>query len=156
MKTDSELKTDVARELAWDTRIDETAIGVCAHHGVVTLTGTVGSWVEKQAAEQAAHRVAGVLDVANDIEIRPSWSARLSDADIAEAVRSALAASQFLPDQQIRSTVDCGAVTLTGKVWTAAQRAEAERVVRVLAGVRDVANEIAVGGASHAADAALP
>jgi hypothetical protein len=26
MKTDHELKTDVTRELAWDTRIDETAV----------------------------------------------------------------------------------------------------------------------------------
>jgi osmotically-inducible protein OsmY len=36
--------------------------------GVVTLTGTVSSSAKRHAAQEAAHRVAGVLDVANDIE----------------------------------------------------------------------------------------
>lgn len=153
MKTDSELKIDVTRELAWDVRIDETAIGVSAHHGVVTLNGTVSDWAEKHAAEEAAHRVAGVLDVANEIEIKPSWSATRTDADIAEAVRIALTWNRFLPDQQIRSTVaDHGAVTLTGTVRTLAQRDEAERAVRNLAGVRYLHNELIVEGPSVAED----
>jgi len=147
MKTNAELKTDVTRELARDIAIDETAIGVSAHHGVVTLSGIVGSWAEKHAAEEAAHRVAGVLDVANEIEIKPSWSATRSDADIAEAVRGALIWNRFVPDQQIRSTVaDRGTVTLTGTVQTLSQRDEAERVVRDLAGVRYVSNQITVEG----------
>jgi len=149
MKTDYQLKTDVLRELASDIHIDETAIGVSAHHGVVTLNGIVDCWAEKHAAEEATHRVAGVLDVANEIEIRPSWSAIRSDADIAEAVRGALTWNRLVPGQQIRSTVaDQGSVTLTGTVRTLAQRDEAERVVRELAGVRYVTNEITVDGAS--------
>jgi osmotically-inducible protein OsmY len=145
MKTDAQLKTDVIRELAWDIHIDETAIGVSAHHGVVTLNGVVDGWAEKHAAEEAAHRVAGVLDVANEIEIKPSWSATRTDAEIAEAVRGALTWNRFVPSREIRSTVaDHGTVTLTGVVRTLAQRDEAERVVRELAGVRCVANQITV------------
>jgi osmotically-inducible protein OsmY len=151
MKTDAQLKTDVIRELAWDIQFDEAAIGVSAHHGVVTLNGTVESWADKHAAEEAAHRVVGALDVANEIEIKPSWSATRSDADIAEAVRGALVWSRFVPDPQIRSTVsDQGTVTLTGTVRTLAQRDEAERVVRDIAGVRCVANHIAVEAPSIA------
>lgn len=154
MKTDSELKTDVTHELAWDIRVDETAIGVSAHRGVVTLNGTVGSWAEKHAAEEAAHRVVGVLDVANDIEIKPSWSTARTDTEIAEAVRVALTWDRFVPDQQIRSTVsDGGAVTLTGVVRTIAQRDEAERVVHNLEGVRCVFNQITVDGPPIAASA---
>jgi osmotically-inducible protein OsmY len=154
MKTDSELKTDVTRELACDTRIDETAIGISVHHGVVMLNGTVGSWAEKQAVEHAAHRVAGALDVANDVEITPSWSAMRRDADIAEAVRRALTSDHLVPDQQIRCTVaDGGAVTLTGTVRMVTQRTEAERVVRHLEGVRYVVNEIAVEAPTVAASA---
>ena len=155
MKTDAQLKTDVMRELAWDIRIDETAIGVSAHHGVVTLNGVVGSWADKHAAEEATLRVAGVLDVANEIEIKPSWCVTRSDADIAEAVRGALTWNRFVPHEHIRSTVaDHGAVTLTGTVQTLAQREEAERVVRELAGVRNVANQITVEGPAIA-EAAL-
>lgn len=154
MKTDAQLKTDVIRELAWDIHIDEAAIGVSAHHGVVTLNGTVESWADKHAAEEAAHRVVGVLDVANEIEIKPSWSGTRSDADIAEAVRGALTWNRLVPAPQIRSTVsDQGTVTLTGTVRTLAQRDEAERIVRDIAGVRYVANHIAVEAPSIAESA---
>jgi len=154
MKTDTQLKTDVMRELAWDIHIDEAAVGVSTHHGVVTLNGVVDCWADKHAAEEAAHRVAGVLDVANEIEIKASWSVTRTDAEIAEAVRSALTWNRFVPDKQIRSTVaDHGTVTLTGTVRTLAQRDEAERLVRELAGVRCVSNQITVDGPSVATGA---
>lgn len=144
-RTDSELQKSVIQELAWDHRIDETAIGVSLHRGVVTLNGVVGSWAEKHAAEDAAHRVAGVLDVANDIEIRPAWSTRRSDADIAEAVRHALEWDAFVPERRIQSTVsDGGHVTLTGAVATLQERDDAERVIANLDGVRLVTNLIAI------------
>jgi osmotically-inducible protein OsmY len=145
MKADSDLQKSVIHELAWDTRVDATAVGVSVHHGVVTLNGAAGSWAEKHAAEEAAHRVAGVLDVANDIEIKLSWSTKRSDADIAEAVRRALEWDVFVPQRQIQSTVcDAGHVTLSGTVNTLRQRDDAERVVRNLEGVRLVTNQIAV------------
>jgi len=151
MKSDAALKIDVERELAWDTQIDDTAIGVAAHHGVVTLTGTVPCWADKHAIEEAAYRVHGVSSIANEIEIKPSWSATRSDADIAEAVRCALLWNRSIPAPQIRSTVsDEGTVTLTGAVPTLAQRDEAERIVREIAGVRYVANHIAVEAPSLA------
>lgn len=145
MKTDSDLKTDVQHELAWDTRIDEAAIGVAVHHGVVTLTGTVSSWAEKHAIEDAAYRVAGVRSLANEIAIKPSWATASTDAEIAETARLALEWNRLLPDQQIRLTVaDAGTVTLGGTVRTLAERDEAERVVRHIAGVRCVVNQLAI------------
>jgi hypothetical protein len=41
--------------------------------GVVTLTGFVPSFWEKDAAEKAAKRVYGVKGVANDIEVKLFW-----------------------------------------------------------------------------------
>lgn len=143
-KTDSQLKQDVTRELSWDTRIDETTIGVSAHLGVITLTGIVSSWAEKHAAEQAAQRVAGVLDVANDIEIKPSWNTTKSDADIAVAVRNALQWNVFVPDKSIKTSVSDHAVTLTGTVRTLTERDQAERVVHEVEGVRGVDNQLFV------------
>jgi osmotically-inducible protein OsmY len=154
MKTDHELKIDVTRELAWDTRIDETAIGVSAHHGVVTLTGTAASWAEKHAVEEAAYRVAGVRDIANDIEIKPSWSTTLTDAEIAESVRGALRWNRFVPSDKIRLTVaNSGTVTMSGTVRTLAEHDEAERVVRNLEGVRCVVNQLDIETPRIAADA---
>jgi len=145
MKTDSDLKRDVERELAWDTRIDAPAIGVGAHHGVVTLTGTVPSWAEKHAVEEAVYRVGGVHTLANEIEIKQSWDTSRTDADLAEAVHNALVWDHFVASDRIRATVsDHGSVTLIGTVATLRERDEAERVVRRLDGVRYVTNEIAV------------
>ena len=69
MKSDSEIKQAVLRELEWDTRVDETNVWVEVEAGVVTLTGTVTSWAKRIAAQEAAHRVFGVLSVANDIQV---------------------------------------------------------------------------------------
>ena len=144
-KTDSELQRSVLDELAWDPRVDEAAIGVSVQRGVVTLHGVVGCWATKQAAAEAAHGVAGILDVANDIEIKPPWIAPRSDGDIAEAVRHALDWDAFVPARRIRSTVcDDGHVTLTGAVATLQQRDDAERVVANLDAVRLVTNQITV------------
>jgi osmotically-inducible protein OsmY len=145
MKSDADLKHDVERELAWDIQIDDTAIGVAARSGVVTLTGCVESWAEKHAVEEAAYRVAGVRDIANEIQIKPSWETGPTDAELAAQIRAALIWDQFVPSDKIRTTVsDHGSVTLTGTVDTLRERDEAERVVRALEGVRYLTNEIAI------------
>ncbi len=143
-KTDSQIQLDVINELKWDSRVEATAVGVEVERGVVTLTGAVSSWAKKVAAAEAAHRVVGVLDVANDITVRPPGVHDHSDADIATAVRHALKWDVFVPDEKIQSTVSNGLVTLAGHVEHASQREDAARAVRNLAGVRGIANHIIV------------
>jgi osmotically-inducible protein OsmY len=70
-KTDSEIQQAVLRELKWDTRVEATDIGVEVDGGVVTLTGAVSSWAKRIAAQEAAHRVVGVLYVGNDVHVVP-------------------------------------------------------------------------------------
>jgi osmotically-inducible protein OsmY len=143
-KTDSEIQQDVLRELKWDTRVEETEVGVEVSQGVVTLTGTVSSWAKKMAAQEAAHRVAGVLDVANDIQVKPPGSLGRTDTEIAQAVRRALEWDVFVPEQRIQSTVSSGIVTLEGNVDFWSQREDAEKAVRNLTGVRGVNNRIQI------------
>jgi len=143
-KTDSEIQQGVLRELKWDTRVEETEVGVGVNRGVVTLTGTVSSWAKKMAAQEAAHRVAGVLDVANDIQVKPAGSLGRTDTEIAQAVRRALEWDVFVPEQRIQSTVSNGIVTLEGNVDFWSQRDDADRAVRNLTGVRGVNNRIQI------------
>jgi osmotically-inducible protein OsmY len=144
IKTDREIQQDVLSELDWDSRIDETDVGVEVDAGVVTLTGTVDSLAKKIAAAEAAHRVVGVLDVADDIRVKPPGTWTRTDTEIAQAVRLALEWDAFVPDQKIRSTVSDGWVTLEGEVATLREKQDAERVVRVLAGVRGIHNWLTV------------
>lgn len=144
MRSDSDIQHGVLRELEWDSRVDHTDVGVTVRSGVVTLTGNVDSWAKRIAAKEAAHRVAGVLDVANDIHVTSSGIGARTDADIAQAVRQALEWNAFIPADRIRSTVSDGQVTLEGEVDSLTHRDDAERAIQHLAGVRMVDNTIIV------------
>jgi osmotically-inducible protein OsmY len=148
IKTDAEIQQAVLRELKWDTRVEETDVGVEVDRGTVTLTGTVSSYAKKLAAAEAAHRVKGVLDVANDIKVRVPGTGR-TDTDIAQAVRRALEWDTRVPEEQIQSTVTDGWVTLSGKAERYSQREDAERAVRNLVGVRGITNRIEVAYVPH-------
>jgi osmotically-inducible protein OsmY len=143
-KSDLEIQQDVMRELRWDTRIGPTEVGVEVDKGFVTLTGTVTNFAKKHAATEAAHRVAGVLDVANDITVHFAGSPGKTDTEIARAVRHALEWDAFVPDRRIRSNVSAGWVTLEGEVEFLRECEDAARVVRRLESVKGVWNQIAV------------
>jgi osmotically-inducible protein OsmY len=144
MKTDGQIQQDVLRELKWDPRVDETDVGVQVDGGAVTLTGTTSSYARRMAAQEAAHRVAGVLDVANDIQVHVSGSQERTDTEIAQAVRHALESDVVVPNTLIRSTVSHGWVTLDGEVGICHERDAAERAICNLPAVRGVVNRIEV------------
>ena len=143
-RTDEQIQRDVLEEFKWDARIQPNEIGVAVKDGVVTLTGSVDSYVKKWAAEDAAHRVRAVKAVANEIEVRLPGSAQRSDTDIAAAVTRALEWNAFLPIEKLDVTVSNGWVTLRGEVEWQYQKAEAERQARRTTGVKGVSNLITV------------
>jgi osmotically-inducible protein OsmY len=143
-RSDRDLKQRILRELKWDSRISWASINVEVTDGVVTLAGTVPSYAQKIAAQKAAHRVGGVLDVANDIEVRPIDRFSRTDSEIAGAVRNALEWDALVPNELIQSTVSDGLVTLEGQVDYWRERTDAERAIRQLAGVVGVINKITI------------
>ena len=143
-RPDTQIHHDVLEELKWDSRVDETEVGVEVDNGVVTLTGTVTSWAKRVAAQEAARRVIGVLDVANDIKVKVPGGLVRTDTEIAQAVRRALEWDVFVPEEKISSTVSDGWVTLEGTLERWSQRDDAERAVRNLTGVKSVVNKITV------------
>jgi osmotically-inducible protein OsmY len=143
-KSDSGIQQAVLRELKWDSRVDETEVGVTVERAIVTLTGTVNSYAKKVAAQEAAHRVSGVLDVANDIQVEIPGSLARTDAEIARAVRNTLEWDVWVDQDRIKSTVSNGWVTLDGDVTRLREREDVDRAIRRLAGVRGVTNDIQV------------
>jgi osmotically-inducible protein OsmY len=143
-KTDSHIKHDVLEELKWDTRVRETDVGVEVKGGTVTLTGTVDSWAARLAAQDAAHRVAGVLDVANEMRVKLPGSFERDDTDLAKAVRVALEWDTLVPHERIRTTVSNGVVILEGTLDYWSHYEDAVRAVRNLAGVAAINNLMSV------------
>jgi osmotically-inducible protein OsmY len=144
LRTDEEIQRDVLAELKWEPRVKPNEIGVTVKDGVVTLTGVVDSYMKRWAAEEATHRVKGVLAVANDIEVRLPSSAERTDTDIAAAAVRALQSDALVPIDKLDVTVSKGWVTLKGETEWQYQKEDAERVVRRLTGVRGVTNLIVV------------
>jgi osmotically-inducible protein OsmY len=144
MKNDKDLQHDIMEDLRWDPSIDASKIGVAASNGVVTLTGGVPSYFQKQVAERVAQRVAGVRAVANDIEVQLPSAVQKTDAGIASTALNALKWSASVPDENIKVSVTKGWVTLEGNVEWNYQREASEKAVEALIGVKGVTNRISV------------
>lgn len=145
MTTNQELIEDVTAELFFDPRIpDPDGIAVFADEGQVTLRGTVGSYHQKRAAQDAARRVRGVIGVKNEVEVRIMIAARRADADIRAAALHALNLDSLVPAQSLDVQVRDGWLTLTGTVPWQFQRDAAESDVLGLHGLVDVDDQIIV------------
>jgi osmotically-inducible protein OsmY len=142
MRSEGEIERDVKEELKWNPDLDSTDIGVSVSKGVVTLTGFVKSYFDRLEAETAAKRVAGVVGVANDIEVRlPNFDER-PDPEIARDAVSALRTQLPLSSEHIKVIVKNGEVTLEGEVEWQYQKQAAENAVRRIKGVKNVINTI--------------
>lgn len=140
-ETDLRVRESVTRQLDWDPEVDDSAVGVAASDGVVTLTGYINSYAGKLAAERAAKRIHGVRAVANDIEVRLKLGR--TDADVAHDVAGALTLHSGVPES-VQAVVHNGYVTLTGMVNWIVQKESAEKAIRHIRGVHGVRNHIDV------------
>src|SRR5712675_535634 len=126
MRSDSDIKRDVEDELRWDPDLDGTDIAIAVKSGVVTLAGFTRGYSDKLEAEAAAKRVAGVLGVANDIEVRlPSLDER-PDPEIARDAVAAIKSQLPISSEHIKVVVKNGWVTLEGRVEWQYQKNTAE------------------------------
>ena len=142
VRSDDEIRNSVLMELKWDPKVTSDDIGVAVRDGVVTLTGFVPSYWEKDAAEKAAKRVYGVKAVANDLEVK-LLSSR-TDPEIARDIVHELESHISIPANNIKATVKNGWVTLEGNVDWQYQKLLAESAVKKIRGVIGVTNNIEV------------
>ena len=152
MRTDSSIKQDVLDELEWQPSIDETQIGVVVNDGIVTLSGTVDSYVKKREAENAVKSVVGVKAVAEDIEVIYGGRNKKSDTEIASAAVNALKWNISVPENKVDVKVENGWVYLTGEVKWDFEKNAAKKAVENLYGVKYVVNNIALKNLVDAGD----
>ncbi|MES2292645.1 MAG: BON domain-containing protein [Pseudomonadota bacterium] len=150
--SDKRLQQDVIDELDFEPSVNAAHIGVTASNGVVTLSGHVGSYAEKTAAERAAKRVKGVQAIAQEIDVRYPSDKKTADDEIAGRVVSILQWSAVVPRDSVQVKVQDGWVTLTGQVNWQFERIAAEAEIRRLSGVAGVVNSITIRPRVEAAD----
>jgi osmotically-inducible protein OsmY len=147
-----QLRQDVVDELEYEPSIDAANIGVAVDEGVVTLTGHVASYAEKQAALAAVRRVKGVRAIADEIEVRYASDKKVSDDEIAKRAIDILAWDTMIPSDSIQVIVRDGWVTLSGNVDWRYQKKHAEEDVRKLSGLHGVINAIEIKPSVQADD----
>jgi osmotically-inducible protein OsmY len=139
--TDDSIWEDVLSELKWDPRISsENDIAVAVKDKVVTLSGFVPTFWDRDAAERAAKRVYGVKAVANDISVKPLW--QRTDPEIARDAIQQLERHISIPYNKIKVSVNNGWVTLEGTVDRELQKKLAHSAVKKLKGVTGITNNI--------------
>jgi osmotically-inducible protein OsmY len=136
MRSDSDIKRDVEDELRWDPDIDATDIAVNVTNGVVTLAGFVRSYMQKFEAEADVKRVAGVVAVANDLEVRLPEIDERPDPEIARDAVQRIKSELPYTWEKIRVVVKSGWLKLEGEVEWNYQRERAAEAVRRVRGIR--------------------
>jgi hyperosmotically inducible protein len=133
-------------------------INTDVQEGVVNLTGTVDSGIDRDLAGEIARGIEGVVSVDNDIRVEavsdqraersgakqrnfPSW---FDDATTTAAVKSKLIANANTKGLQIDVDTRDDVVTLSGRVGSEEQRALAEQLARNTSDVEDVRNQLVV------------
>jgi hyperosmotically inducible protein len=144
---DLEIKTLVTDHLARATELQNEHITVQVSKRRVSLDGTVDSPAQRRAADRIALLVPGVLELASNLTVtnatgNPESAPESADNRLARRVEFELYATKAvaLKDVQIRS--QDGAVFLSGKVGSRAERLLAERVTQSVEGVKKVVNNL--------------
>lgn len=144
MRNNAELQKDVQDAILWEPLLNAAEIGVTVNDGIVTLSGTVDSYVKKLEAENAAKNVVGVKAIVEKIEIRFANSWSKSDNEIAVEVLNALKWNWQVPSDKIRVKVEDGWITLEGELTWNYQSEAAKKAIHHLMGVTGVTNNITI------------
>ena len=149
---DKQIRQNIIDELDFDPSIDAAHVGVSVENGIATLTGHVGSYTERVAAEKAAQKVRGVRGVVEEIKVRFGGETPPRDEDLARRAVQMLDWSVTVPRNAVQVKVQDGWVTLSGTLGWQYQKEEAYRAIRRLAGVAGIVNTIEVTPEASAPD----
>ena len=122
-RPDADIQKDIQTALLQDPATASYRVAVSVQGGVATLTGIVGSFMEKQLAGWIAKGVRGTRKIHNDITI--IYRLNRTDREIAADVKARLKWDVWINGELIDVAVKNGKVTLTGKVGSVINRSRA-------------------------------
>lgn len=142
MPSDQEVLSDVQDALTWDVRVNAANIDVSVESGIVTLSGSVDTYAQKLDVAQIASRIKGVVDVINNLVVKPSVIR--SDIEIQDDIEAAFRRDVLVDETNIIVRISNGIVILSGSIATMAEKNAAESDAWLTPGVTDVINNIVV------------
>jgi osmotically-inducible protein OsmY len=146
-RTDEDIARAAVDSLSWSVLVPSKSVKVKVSNGWVTIEGSVDWQFQKSAAEKTVRKLIGVKGVTNLIEVKP----HMSTGEVKSVIESALKRSAELDASRIKVDAEGDKVVLRGMVRSWMEREEAERAAWRAPGVRNVENQITVGGVAVAA-----
>lgn len=140
---DTEITNMIDSKFLWNDQIDATNIDVKTLNGIVTLTGSVNSYWEKNLTTDIALATTGVLQVDNNLIVRVEKT--LADLDIEDDIKKAFRRNVLIDADKIDVSVSNGIAHLTGIVPVYSMKEEAFDTAMLTAGVLDVVDDIIIG-----------
>ncbi len=141
--SDADIANTAVNVLEWNSALPHDKIQVSVEEGHVTLTGNVDWWFQRDTAEKAIKRLAGVKSLSNQIFINRNTS--LLAQDIKSQINREFHRHAQLDAEKIRIEVNAeGKVTLKGDVRSWAELMEARRGAWSVSGVTDVDNQLMI------------
>jgi osmotically-inducible protein OsmY len=157
MLNEARLSASVKTALALNRHLKDTNIDVAASDGTITLSGAVGTAIQRQLAEEIASSISGVDKCQNNLSINallnqmPPNSERtlgqkLDDLTVEASIKTALLLNENVRGRSIRVSSYKGNVTLTGSVDSLAELELARKIAVDVDGVASVENKLEVNG----------
>lgn len=113
-RADVDIAMDVQEALRSDPASESYKVQVAVQQGLVTITGTVGSYAERLLAERIVKGIRGVIEIRDGIAV--AYQGQRSGPEIAGDIRDRLQWDIWLGDDRIAVAMKDGAAFLTGSV----------------------------------------
>lgn len=139
-RADEEIARVVSDALGWNAFVPHDRIKVRVQGGVVTLSGEVDWWYQKDSAEDAVRKLVGVVLVINNITIIPT----VKPQDVKDQIESAFQRNALLDARRITVETSGNKVILRGSVRNWAEREQVEQAARAAPGVSEVQSNITI------------
>ena len=124
-----------------DRSISSPLIDVETKNGIVTLSGTVSTLLEKDYAQELAQTIKGVHSLINLIKVEPQ---RRTDEELKRDAHNSLVHDSVVESYEVAVEANDGTVTLSGAVDSWAEKMLPERIIKGVRGVKDVVNNLEV------------
>jgi osmotically-inducible protein OsmY len=139
-RSDEDIAGAVANVLEWNVLVPYDRVKVQVQDGLVTLSGEVDWWYQKNAAEEAVRYLMGVVLFNNQITVKPP----VKPLDVKDKIESAFRRNALLDSRRVTVETRGSKILLSGSVRNWAERAEAQWTAWAAPGVSEVENNIII------------
>jgi osmotically-inducible protein OsmY len=122
-RSDADTRKDIQAALRLDPATESYRVTVSVQNAVATLTGSVGSYTEKELVARIAKGVKGIKEVRNEVAI--NYLSKRTDSQIAADIKARLQWDIWVNGDMTNVEVSGGKATLTGIVGSAIAKSRA-------------------------------